>query len=159
MNVQYNESNKPQAHLIRVFLSSLVVRRVSLSDSFHIQLVMCSPAAPPFKTCVLLCVTWMSEVTSSDSFAMQNSCLAARKLNNKGEDMMAVAASTAGDSEPTSQKHRSRLSFRRKEPPQIGTIPNSGSRWIWRQLEEGAFLHDLVWMVLLRLLFSKLHNL
>lgn len=39
----------------------------------------------------------MSEVTiASDSFAMQNSCLAARKLNNKGEDMMAVAASTAG---------------------------------------------------------------
>lgn len=39
----------------------------------------------------------MSEVTAgSDSSAMQNSCLAARKLNNKEEDMMAVAASTAG---------------------------------------------------------------
>lgn len=46
----------------------------------------------------------VSEVTmSSDSFAMQNSCLVARQLNNKAEDMMAVTASTAGDSYPTSQ--------------------------------------------------------
>lgn len=100
---------------------------------------------------------------SSDSFAMQNSCLAARKLNNKGEDMMAVAASTAGDSYPTSQKHRSRLSFRRKEPPQIWTIPNSDSRRIWKhcsRLEGGAFLHDLVRMALPpRFLISKLRNL
>ena len=58
------------------------------------------------KTPVLLYVTWMSEVTTrSDSFAMQNSCLAQRKLNNKEDDTAAVAASTAGDSDSTNQKH------------------------------------------------------
>lgn len=64
----------------------------------------------------------MSEVTTgSDSFAMQNSCRAEGKLNIKGEDMMAVAASTAGDSNSTSQKHGAWLrgladgSFRRNE--------------------------------------------
>lgn len=52
---------------------------------------------------------------------MQNSCRAEGKRNIKGEDMMAVAASTAGGSNSTSQKHAAWLrgladgGFRRKE--------------------------------------------
>lgn len=41
--------------------------------------------------------------------AMQNSCLAPRNLNNKEDDMTAVAASTAGDPNSTNQKHETRL--------------------------------------------------
>lgn len=41
--------------------------------------------------------------------AMQNSCLAARNVNNKEDDTTAVAVSTAGDPNSTNQKHETKL--------------------------------------------------
>lgn len=111
MNVQHNESmlTTPKQKKKGARYASFFIRcswDFPFIDSFQRQPVVMCLLATIQRPGSFLCVTRMSEVTTgSDSFAMQNSCLAARKLNNKGEDMMAVAASPAGDSYATSQKH------------------------------------------------------
>lgn len=135
-------ANNPQVHLKKVICSSLLV---------CVPVCVCVRGGGDYlivsKGNLSLCVYPLyhnsrpgsfnvSEVTmSSDSFAMQNSCLAARKLNNKGEDMMAVTASTARDSYPTSQN--TGLDY------EEGVMVVSGGRWDSKKGSQFRFPADM----------------